>query len=107
MIELPIEEIPAIWSILGSLITAGGALLGGILGDKAADKRLQEAQARDDRKIQTLVKDARIAGIHPLAALGSSISLSSTIPQGQSQTGSAIGDASRAIGQGVSRSSRA
>lgn len=98
-------------------ITAGGSLLSGLLGDSSAKKQNQQqvraiekanAQARswDKKKVQTLVEDARKAGIHPMAALGSPVAGGFATPQaaygGQPRSGSAIGDAMESFGQTLS-----
>lgn len=104
MIELPLQFVEPIFSIIPALIMAAGALAGGAIAAKSGRDAQKSAQAQDARKIQTLVADAKIAGIHPLAALGSSISLTPTQQiSGQSATGSAVADASRAIAGGFSR----
>lgn len=103
-------------ALLGGLISAAGGLLSGILGDKAASKQNQQQIAairannraieqQNAKRIQTLVKDARAAGIHPLAALGSSVAGSFATPQaaygGAPITGSAAGDAVKAFGDNL------
>lgn len=97
--------------MLGALIGAGTSILGGILGNKSANKaQKQEYQRQKEfaqNGIQWKVADAKKAGIAPLAALGgSSVSYS---PQsigggdyGVSQAGQDIGraiDATRSPGQ--------
>lgn len=91
--------------ILDSLIGGVGSLFGGALSSKAQDKAqkasIKEAQraeafaaARDDNKLQRLVADAKSAGVHPLAALGSSIAGSFASPVSPSFTANtAMGDA--------------
>lgn len=100
-------------SLLPALIGAAGSLIGGLFGDKAAKKQNQQQirairennaaiAKQNSTKIQTLVKDARAAGIHPLAALGSSVAGSFGTPQaaygGAPITGSAVGDAIKSFG---------
>lgn len=91
--------------IVGSAISAGSSLLGGILGSSSA-----KDQAKQDWKhqlhmaqnqVQYRVSDARKAGISPLAALGvNPISVSPSYV-GNSDLG--IGEAGRALGQGISQ----
>lgn len=60
--------------VLGSLISAGGSLLGGLFGSKSTSSANQAnltAQERAARYgIRWRVEDAEKAGLHPLAALG-------------------------------------
>lgn len=69
--------------MLGSLISAGSQLLGGLLGSNSADKANKAAaqQAELNRQMQLdfaqqgirwKVADAKAAGIHPIYALGGS-----------------------------------
>lgn len=100
---------------LGPAISAAGTLLGGIMGNKAAEKQnMQQTRAierankqamkREDTRIQRTVEDARAAGIHPLAALGSSVVGNMAVPQaafgGAPISGSAVGDAVSQLGAG-------
>lgn len=114
--------------MLGSLIGAGvsalSSLFGGSMNASAAEKaarqsqkaaaalnkkNIQAAKTLNQNKVQWLVEDARRAGIHPLAALGSSVSGSWATPTASatgsydqgSAMGSAIADAGAAIGRGV------
>lgn len=102
--------------LLAAGIGAAGSLLSGIMGNKAADKAnkqqiaaIQAANRRaeklDATKIQRVVADAKMAGIHPMAALGSPVAGSFATPQaaygGQPRSGSAIGDAMETFGQSV------
>lgn len=61
-----------------SIFSAIGGLVGGLLGNKSADKRQNEMLAwqerMDNTKIQRLQADAKAAGVHPLAAMGTSLS---------------------------------
>lgn len=60
-----------------SIFSALGSLVGGLIGNKAADKRqtemLQWQEQMDRTKIQRLQADAKAAGVHPLAAMGASL----------------------------------
>lgn len=81
----------------GSIISTLGGLAGGLLNRNSA----QDAQSRVDNfnrtKIQTTVKDARRAGIHPLAALGSPVAGSWATPVSQPSMGDAVADGANAI----------
>lgn len=105
---------------LGPAISAAGSLLGGIMGNRAAEKQNtqqmraieranKQAMQREDTRIQRIVEDARAAGIHPLAALGSSAVGNMAVPQavfgGQPISGDVVSDAAGYIGQAVSKSS--
>lgn len=68
--------------MLGSLISAGTSILGGLLGKSSADATRDAQQAMAERNIQMQeefakkgirwrVADAKAAGIHPIYALGS------------------------------------
>lgn len=99
--------------MLGELLSGGMKLLGGILGDKAADKRneMEMAQAAANRQaqydfaqsgIQWKTADALKAGIHPLFALGASTHSFAPVSVGlesKNNLASALGD----MGQDVSR----
>lgn len=56
--------------MIGSLISAGTSLLGGILGNKKADKQSKMQKTFAQKGIRWRVNDAKAAGLHPLAALG-------------------------------------
>lgn len=61
-----------------SIFTAIGSLVGGLFGNQSAKKREQEArrwqEQMDNSKLQRMTADAKKAGIHPIAALGHSLS---------------------------------
>lgn len=88
--------------MLGSLISAGASLLGGILGNNAAEKnarnneRLQREFATHG--IRWKVEDAKAAGIHPIYALGAPTT--SYAPQ---SIGDSLGTGIRAAGQDIGR----
>lgn len=69
-----------------SIFGAIGGLLGGLLGNSAANKRqtqmLQWQERMDNTKIQRLQKDAKKAGVHPLAAMGTSLTSPSPVEVG-------------------------
>lgn len=60
-----------------SIFGAIGSLVGGLFGNKAADKRQNEMlrwqEQMDNTKIQRTQADAKAAGVHPLAAMGASL----------------------------------
>lgn len=80
-------------SILGGAISAGGSLIGGLLGSEAQEDAnnsnyyMQKEFAKNG--IRWKVEDAKAAGIHPLAALGAQVS---------SPSASYVGDTSLATG---------
>lgn len=60
--------------MLGSIISAGAGLLGGIFGNKSAESNMQAQMDLQKQfaknSVRWRVADAKAAGIHPLAALG-------------------------------------
>lgn len=88
--------------MLGSLISAGANLLGGLLGNKAAKKERDTQIAFAQNGIQWKVKDAEAAGIHPLFALGAPTSSYSPI-----STGGGLGEGVAAMGQDLGRAADA
>lgn len=94
--------------LAGAGISALGSLLGGRSAQREARKtrRMQQAQfdAAMDETIQRRVADARMAGIHPLAALGSSPGAGPTITgAGLGAEGDAISRAGAAVGSAVAQ----
>lgn len=90
--------------MLGNLIAAGANLIGGFMGQKSqekmADKNIQLQQEFAKKGIRWKVKDAKAAGLHPLAALGASTHSFSPVTVGDSLSpaiGAAGQDLSRAI----------
>lgn len=78
--------------MFGSLIGAATSLVGGLFNRSEAAK---ERKARATR-IQTTVKDAKAAGIHPLAALGAASNFSPVVSgfgDTVSQAGAAVANA--------------
>lgn len=69
-----------------AIFEAIGGLLGGLLGNRSGDKRqqqmLQWQEQMDNTKIQRLQKDAKAAGVHPLAAMGASLTSPSPVTVG-------------------------
>lgn len=86
--------------MLGALFSAGAGLLGGILGNKSAERQQDENTALQrefaQNGIRWKVADAQAAGLHPLAALGSSGA--SYTPSAVVGGDSGIGAAGQAIG---------
>lgn len=90
--------------LLSTVVGIGGKLLGGVLGNKSERRALDWQKEYARNRIQMTVKDAEKAGIHPLAALGSSAAGSLVSgPMGGNSLGDAIGDAAA----GVSRAAEA
>lgn len=94
--------------MLGGIISAIGGLAGSYLNNKSAEKRQNEAYAREDfynrNRIQLTVEDAKKAGIHPLAALGASSvgSIGTAVqPLGSSGVGDAVADGAAAIAKAL------
>lgn len=77
-----------------SIWTAIGGLAGTLLNRK--DKK--EDRARQDRQLQTMVADAKAAGISPLAALGSNVAGNYGQPVGSS-SGQMVSDAISGAGK--------
>lgn len=101
----------------GNLISAGANILGGLLGQSAADKNReqQNALAQQNRQdqldalksgIQWRVADAKAAGINPLAALGASTGSFSNVV-GSNDSSSPIGAGVAAAGQDLGRAANA
>ena len=81
----------------GDLLSAGASVAGGIIGDKGADRRNRQNIALQkefaQHGIRWKVEDAKKAGLHPLYALGGSVST-------YSPTISAMGD-NAGLGRGI------
>lgn len=89
-------------SFFGSIISGIGSLAGGLIGRSGAQDAA-EAQDKFQRNfVQIRAKDARKAGIHPLAALGASapaytpVNTASALADG---VAAAAGDIGRAVGK--------
>lgn len=110
--------------MIGSIISAGANIIGGLMGQSSASKAAEQqaALARQNMQLQEdfakkgirwKVEDARSAGIHPLYALGapttsfSPVSMSSTadnsLGRGIAAAGSDIGRAVNATRTGQER----
>jgi hypothetical protein len=102
--------------VQGAAIQAGGGLVSSMLGGgqksghyadrKVAYKAQRQAREFAQKSIQWRVKDAKKAGIHPLAALGAAgATPSSAVSVGGSyqdrNMGDALGDASQNIGRAI------
>lgn len=83
----------------GSIISAGGSLLGGLFDNSFDAKQAKIAREREDNFIQRRTADAKEAGIHPLAAIGANHTGGYAAPT--SSVGDAVGDAANALGAGV------
>lgn len=88
--------------LFGALVSAGTKLLGGILGNNAAQenaqRNIQMQKEFAQNGISWKVADAQRAGIHPLAALGAP--LVGFTPQ---QVGDTLGNSIADMGQDLSR----
>lgn len=88
--------------VLGSLISAGSNLLGGLLGqnsqEDALKKQIKLQKEFAQKGIQWKVADAKAAGIHPLYALGAN-----TISYSPSAVGSDLASGLSAMGQDIGR----
>lgn len=98
--------------VIGAGISAAGSLLGGILGDRAANQRNQQSMefAREQMAMQRefaqsgirwRVADAKAAGVHPLYALGAQTH--SPSPVSVMQESSPMPDALASMGQSIGR----
>lgn len=86
--------------MLGSLISAGSSLLGGLFGKSSADKANKFAKDSAQKSIQWRVADAKKAGVSPIYALGApTMSVGGMI--GESPLGNALSDMGQNIGRAV------
>lgn len=88
--------IAAAGSVIGGLLGFGGSLL----GSKSSKKQQQAAHHFEAQRIRMMSNDAKLAGIHPLAALGVASAYQNpyqAIPSGGMSQG--LG----ALGQGISQ----
>lgn len=99
--------------MLGSLISAGASIIGGLMGKDSADdaQESQEKMAAQNAALQKefaqhgirwKVADAKAAGLHPLAALGSN-TISYTPQQVGGGYSNHMGEALSNAGQDISR----
>ncbi len=89
--------------VQAAALTAGTQFLGGLF-DRSKNKRRNAAEiarveGREDSRFQRASADARAAGLHPLFALGAAGAGSPQFIAGQSESGSALGDAVRGVGR--------
>lgn len=107
---------------LAAAITGGASLLGGLFsgagaksGGKSAARATLKANAENikyqkqfaKRAIRWKVRDAKRAGLSPLAALGAQTVAFSPSSVGATQAGQGISAAAEAMGQGISRAGAA
>lgn len=78
-----------------SAISTGWGIARDLIGRSDAKRASNMADNARRTQIRTLVKDARAAGIHPLAALGSQVAGNYGSPGGMVYSGDATGDALR------------
>lgn len=104
--------------MLGSLISAGANIIGGLLGRQGAKEQneiaLQQAARNEalqrefaQNGIRWKVDDAKRAGIHPLYALGASTTSFSPVSVGATNEMAPLADMSRNLGQDLSRAANA
>lgn len=87
--------------MLGSIISTIGGLFGAKMNRDAAKDQQAAVERMNATKVQTTVKDARAAGIHPLAALGSPVAGSWATPVGQPGYGDAVADGAARLGSAI------
>ena len=96
---------------MGSIISSGMSLLGGLFGSSKqrqdTARQRENLEAREDSRFQRASKDAKLAGLHPLFALGASGAGSPQFIAGQSETGSSLGDVLKSAGRGLTNYQRA
>lgn len=85
--------------MLGSIISGIGSIAGGLFGANSAakDRKMQKQFAQNS--VQWRAKDAKKAGLHPLATMG--YSGSSYTPVGDGGMGTAVSQAANHIGDGI------
>lgn len=99
--------------MLGDLLSAGTKIIGGIIGrndQKDANERAEAAAAANrqlqldfaQNAIQWKVNDAKLAGVHPLYALGAQTTSFNPVSVGH-VGGSPLGEAIGSMGQDISR----
>lgn len=87
--------------MFGSIISTVGSLIGGAMNRSSASKTNAANDAYNRNKIRWLVHDAKKAGIHPLAALGSPVSGSAIPQQASTAMGDAVGEGAARFGRGI------
>lgn len=92
---------------VGSLLGGAGGLFGSVFGGGKGSwkKQMAAAHAFESQRIRMMAKDAKLAGIHPLAALGVAASYQNpmmAVPSGGfSNAGSKAGSAAQSLGQAM------
>lgn len=121
---------------MASLVSAGGNLLGGLLGDRSArrqsnkalgyqnewnvraenfareqfgvaQKQFNDLLYRQDQQARLRVADAKAAGLHPLYALGASSSITPTVSAGGFSPGGAPSPVGTELGGAIGRAGEA
>lgn len=91
--------------MLGDLISAGAKLIGGFFGDKqreaGQEKEIELQKEFAKNGLRWKVEDAKAAGLHPLAALGSSGAAYSPVGLGSNTTAESMGSAGQDISRAV------
>lgn len=93
----------------GSFLGGLGSIAGGLFGggkNKAADllgRQMDRQEIWMKNQMQWRVADAKKAGVHPLAAIGSNITAPSTPGVSVGDSGSNIGESIGQMGQGIGR----
>ena len=89
------------------LLSAGASILGGALNRSGEARAARRAHAYNkefvQNQIQWRVQDATKAGIHPLVAMGASLTGGNAVPVGGTATGDSIRDAGTAVTAGLAR----
>lgn len=88
----------------GDLLDFGGKIIGGVMNKSAMNKQRDQIDALNRNKIQWTVEDAKKAGIHPLAALGSPVAGSFASPVANTALGDAVADGAASLGRSFSKS---
>lgn len=101
---MALPSLAAVGSFLGGLGSVMGSRgSGNAEAARQFDKSYKHARDQFTQGIRYRVKDARLAGIHPLFALGASPAGGQVVPtvMGQHPSGSAVGSALTALGEGA------
>jgi len=86
--------------MFGPLLGLAGSVISGVLGNKQADKQLDQQKDFAQKGIRWKVADAKAAGIHPVYAMGSQPFNFSPVPVGTPDFGAALGE----MGANIDRS---
>lgn len=91
--------------MLGSLISAGSSLLGGLFGSKSKDEAAEKNAALQkefaQNSLQWKAADAKKAGIHPVYAMGAPTYTPSSVYDGSSPVGQSLASAGQDIGRAI------